>query len=86
MQQALARWQARVGVGTHHAARALIDYGSLVFGYRYHSSSVVGSSDGDVVKVYELALQPVTRGPQLLLAQNGSVRSTLDLFGANEFC
>jgi hypothetical protein len=86
MQQALARSQARVGVGTDHGARALIDYGSLAFGYRYHSSSEVGSSDGDVVKVYELALQPGTPGPHVLLAQNGSVRSTLDLFGANEFC
>jgi putative polyketide hydroxylase len=81
MQQALARWQARIGVGTGHGGETLIDYGSLAFGYRYHSSAVVDSSDGDIVKVRDLAGQPGTRAPHVPLTQNGSVRSTLDLFG-----
>jgi hypothetical protein len=81
MRQALARWQARIGVGTGHGGEALIHYGSLAFGYRYHSSAVVGSGDGDIVKVHDLPGQPGTRAPHVPLAQNSSVRSTLDLFG-----
>jgi putative polyketide hydroxylase len=81
MQQALARWQARIGVGSDHDGEALIDYGSLAFGYRYHSSAVVGSGDGDIVNVHDQAAQPGTRAPHVPLALNGGVRSTLDLFG-----
>jgi hypothetical protein len=42
---------------------------------------VVGSSDGDIVKVHDLAGQPGTRAPHVPLALDDRVRSTLDLFG-----
>jgi hypothetical protein len=44
MQQALARWQARIGVGTSgDNAAGLVDYGSLTFGYSYDSTAVSGA-------------------------------------------
>jgi putative polyketide hydroxylase len=82
MQQALARWQARIGVGsTGNGAAALVDYGSLTFGYRYRSAAVLDAADGATVKPSELAGQPGTRAPHLELGVGGRASSTLDLFG-----
>jgi putative polyketide hydroxylase len=80
MQQALARWQARIGVGSAGDGVALVDYGSLTFGYRYRSVAVLGApADGLTLKPAELAGQPGTRAPHLELGVSGG--STLDLFG-----
>jgi putative polyketide hydroxylase len=45
MGQALARWQARSGVG-EVAAAPLLDYAAVAMGYRYRSAAVLGAEHG----------------------------------------
>jgi putative polyketide hydroxylase len=84
MGQALARWGSRVGEGTEGEQTPLLEYATIAFGYRYHSSAVAGAAgkDGPVVAAVELAGQPGTRAPHLWLERCGERVSTVDLFGS----
>jgi putative polyketide hydroxylase len=83
MQQALARWETRVGEGTEEEQAPLLDYAAIAFGYRYDSPAVIGASDGGAGPLLpaQLAAQPGTRAPHVWLDRNGERVSTLDLFG-----
>jgi putative polyketide hydroxylase len=80
MEQALARWQTRVGAGST-AAAPMLEHGSLTFGYRYRSSAVLNGAEGAPLRPGELCGQPGTRAPHLALHRNGRATSTLDLYG-----
>jgi hypothetical protein len=82
MEQALARWGTRVGVGHDGAEARLLDYAAIAFGYRYQSAAAI-DADGDrpVVLPAELSGQPGTRAPHVWLERGGQRLSTIDLFG-----
>jgi putative polyketide hydroxylase len=83
MQQALARWGARVGAGTEGEQAPLLDYTAIAFGYRYRSPAVIGGvADGaPALLPSQLRGQPGTRAPHVWLTRGGERLSTLDLFG-----
>jgi len=83
MQQALARWQARVGTGGEAEGAPLVDYGAVVFGYQYRSTAVLGAADGDAPALLpqELRGQPGTRAPHTVVMRDGRKISTIDLYG-----
>ena len=83
MQQALARWGARVGEKTEGEQAPLLDWRAIAFGYRYRSGAVLGATEGahPVFQPAALRGQPGTRAPHLWLARQGARISTLDLFG-----
>lgn len=83
MEQALARWGSRVGVGVGGETKPLLDYASIAFGYRYHSEAVIGAP-ADARPAFppaDLTAQPGTRAPHLWLERDGERISTIDLFG-----
>ena len=90
MQQALARWGARIGTGGQGDGEPLIEYGSLVLGYRYRSSAIPvlrSPAAGDQaeadrpLRLSELAGGPGTRAPHAWVTRDGQRISTLDLYG-----
>lgn len=83
MQQALARWQSRIGTGGAAKGEPLMDYAAVAFGYRYRSSAVLGAPKDAAPALLpeELAAQPGTRAPHVTVALNGWEISTLDLYG-----
>jgi len=83
MQQALARWQSRIGAGGGADSAPLVDYAAVAFGYRYRSSAVLGAPEDAAPPLppEELAGQPGTRAPHLPLTLDGREISTLDLYG-----
>jgi putative polyketide hydroxylase len=79
MQQALARFGARMGPG---AGVPLLDYGAVAMGYRYRSSAVLGApEDTSPLFPEELAGQPGTRAPHVTIVLDGREISTIDLYG-----
>jgi putative polyketide hydroxylase len=82
MQQALARWQSRVGTGGVDA-EPLMHYAAVAFGYRYRSSAVLGAPE-DAPRALppgELRGQPGTRAPHVVVTLGGREISTIDLYG-----
>jgi putative polyketide hydroxylase len=83
MEQALARWGARVGEGTSGEQAPLMEYSAVALGYRYCSDAILGEEDDDT-RAYlpsQLLGQPGTRAPHVWLEREGERISTLDLFG-----
>ena len=79
MQQALARFGARMGPG---AEIPVLDYAAVAMGYRYRSAAVAGAPDDDTpVRPRELSGQPGTRAPHLSVWRDGREISSLDLYG-----
>ena len=83
MQQALARWQSRMGMGDKAKSEPLVDYRAATFGYQYRSSAVLGTPEDAVPALLpeELRGQPGTRAPHVAVALNGREISTIDLYG-----
>ena len=83
MQQALARWRSRTGMGGEADSEPLVDYAAVAFGYRYRSSAVLGAPEDAAPALLpeELTGQPGTRAPHLPLTLDGREISTLDLYG-----
>jgi putative polyketide hydroxylase len=83
MQQALARWQSRIGVGGGTDSEQLVDYAAVAFGYRYQSLAVLGAPEdaAPALSPEELTGQAGTRAPHLAITLNGREISTLDLYG-----
>jgi putative polyketide hydroxylase len=85
MQQALARFGARMAPGDGAEGPPLLDYQAVAFGYQYRSQAVVGAPDDDAPPLPPAALrgQPGTRAPHLpvTVAGDGRQRSTIDLYG-----
>jgi putative polyketide hydroxylase len=82
MEQALARWGARVGEGVKGKQAPLMEYAAVALGYRYRSAAILGEPD-DVEPAMlpsQLRAQPGTRAPHVWL-EGGERISTLDLFG-----
>jgi hypothetical protein len=82
MQQALARWQSRMGMGKAKND-PLVDYRAVTFGYQYRSSAVLGAPEDAVPALLpeELTGQPGTRAPHVAVTLNGREISTIDLYG-----
>jgi len=82
MQQALARWQSRVGTGGVDS-EPLVDYRAVAFGYQYRSSAVLGVQEDAAPALLpeELVGQPGTRAPHMAVAMGGQEISTIDLYG-----
>jgi putative polyketide hydroxylase len=83
MEQALARWGARIGEGAEEQTTALLDYTAVAFGYRYESAAVIGAP-ADVrpaLPITELTGQPGTRAPHVWLERDDQRLSTIDLYG-----
>src|ERR687885_1589999 len=83
MQQALARWQARVGMGGEAEDQPLVDYAAVTFGYQYRSSAVLGTPEDSAPALLpeELTGQPGTRAPHLTVTRAGQEISIIDLYG-----
>ena len=83
MGQALARWQARVGVGGGADGQPLVEYPTLTFGYRYRSAAVLGAAEDDAPALLPQALagQPGTRAPHVAVTLAGREVSSIDLYG-----
>ncbi|MCC6314379.1 MAG: FAD-dependent monooxygenase [Thermomicrobiales bacterium] len=85
MEQALARWSARMRVGGENDAPPLVEYSAVAFGYRYHSGAVLGGDDGSTasfVSASRQAAQPGTRAPHVWLRRGDTPVSTIDLSGS----
>ncbi|HEX2034698.1 MAG TPA: FAD-dependent monooxygenase [Chloroflexota bacterium] len=83
MGQALARAQARMGLGGGEAP-PLVDYSSIAFGYQYRSAAVLGAApDTSPLRPAELKGQPGTRAPHHTVSRDGQAISTIDLYGRN---
>ncbi|HEY7036564.1 MAG TPA: FAD-dependent monooxygenase [Thermomicrobiales bacterium] len=82
-EQALARWNSRVGAGTNGESVPPLDYPTVAFGYRYRSAAIVGApiDDRRAFAPAELTAQPGTRAPHVWLEHDGQRLSTVDLFG-----
>ena len=82
MQQALARFQFRMGPGGGAESAPLIDYSAVALGYQYRSSAVLGAA-GDTTPLppEELTGGPGTRAPHLDVTLDGGRLSTIDLYG-----
>lgn len=79
MQQALARFGARMGPG---AVTPLLDYAAVAMGYRYRSTAILGTPEDDApLHPRELAGQLGTRAPHLPISRGGAESSSLDLYG-----
>jgi putative polyketide hydroxylase len=83
MQQALARWQARIGATGGASGTALIDYTAVILGYQYRSAAVPGAAyeDAPALRPNELRGQPGTRAPHVAIVRDGNELSTIDLYG-----
>jgi hypothetical protein len=83
MQQALARWQSRMGIGDRAKSEPLVDYRAVAFGYQYRSSAVLGAPENAAPALLpeELRGQPGTRAPHVAVTLNGREISTIDLYG-----
>jgi putative polyketide hydroxylase len=84
MEQALARFGARMAPGDGGPGPAPLDYQAIAFGYQYRSSAVLGApDDGAPLPPDQLTGQPGTRAPHLVLtvADGGRQCSTIDLYG-----
>jgi putative polyketide hydroxylase len=83
MQQALARWQARVGTGGGAEGQPLVDYAAVTFGYQYRSSAVLGTPEDSASALLpeELTGQPGTRAPHVRVTLGDREISTIDLYG-----
>ena len=80
MQQALARFGARM---QSDGSSAIIDYPSIIYGYQYRSSAVLGAEEETApLRPQELAGQPGTRAPHVPVTLEGRRVSTLDLYGS----
>jgi putative polyketide hydroxylase len=82
MQQALARWQSRVGTGGIEG-EPLVDYAAVALGYRYRSSAMLGAPEDTSPALHpeELKGQPGTRAPHVTVTLGGREISTIDLYG-----
>jgi putative polyketide hydroxylase len=78
MGQALARGQARMGLGEGAAVPEVLSYDTVTLGYRYRSSAVIGAEDAEPLPAGALSGQPGTRAPHVPLPGG---RSTLDWYG-----
>jgi putative polyketide hydroxylase len=82
MQQALARFQFRMGPAAGADAQAPIDPTAVAFGYQYRSSAVLGAAeDARPLPPPQLTGQPGTRAPHLPVTRDGRAISTIDLYG-----
>jgi putative polyketide hydroxylase len=83
MEQALARFGARMAPAGGGQAPPPVDYSAIAFGYQYRSSAVLGAPDDGAPPLPPAALrgQPGTRAPHLPVAGDGGRRSTIDLYG-----
>ncbi|HEV8167354.1 MAG TPA: FAD-dependent monooxygenase [Actinomycetota bacterium] len=85
MQQALARFGARMAPGDGGQGPAPLDYQAIAFGYQYRSQAVVGALDDGAPPLppEQLTGQPGTRAPYLVVtvADDGRQSSTIDLYG-----
>jgi putative polyketide hydroxylase len=84
MEQALARFGARMTPGGGGHAPALVDYQAIAFGYQYRSQAVLGAPDDGAppLSPEQLTGQPGTRAPHLSVTVAGGRRcSTIDLYG-----
>ena len=85
MEQALARFGARMAPGGGGQAPPPVDYAAIAFGYQYRSAAVLGAPDDGAPPLPPAALrgQPGTRAPHLpvTVAGDGGRRSTIDLYG-----
>ncbi|MUL44286.1 FAD-dependent oxidoreductase [Streptomonospora sp. PA3] len=80
MRQAMALFGSRMGPGADEAA---LDYAAVSLGYRYRSAAVVGApADAAPVPPHLLEGAPGSRAPHVTAYRNGTVMSTLDLYGA----
>jgi putative polyketide hydroxylase len=81
MGQALARAQARMGIGAGDTP-PLVPYGAIAFGYQYRSSAILGAADDAApLPPEQLTGQPGTRAPHRPVTRDGQERSTIDLYG-----
>jgi putative polyketide hydroxylase len=85
MEQALARFGARMAPGDGGPGPAPLDYQAIAFGYQYRSSAVLGAPDDGAPPLLpdQLTGQPGTRAPHLVVtvADGGRQCSTIDLYG-----
>jgi putative polyketide hydroxylase len=83
MEQALARWGARVGEGVKGKQAPLMEYTAVTLGYRYRSAAILGEPDDvePAILPSQLRAQPGTRAPHVWLERGGERISTLDLYG-----
>jgi putative polyketide hydroxylase len=83
MQQALARWQSRIGMGGGADNEPLVDYAAVAFGYQYRSSAVLDAPEDNAPALLpeELTGQPGTRAPHVMVTLEGREISTIDLYG-----
>lgn len=80
MQQAMARFGARMGPGD---GSRMLPYGAVSMGYRYRSRAITDASPDGSEPLLPVALtgQPGTRAPHVQITRNGDRISTLDLYG-----
>ncbi|MDI3341878.1 MAG: FAD-dependent monooxygenase [Sphaerobacter sp.] len=80
MQQALARWQARIAGAD---SPPLVDYATVIFGSVYRSAAVLGAPAGadPALPATTLIGQPGTRAPHVEFGRDGQPISTIDLYG-----
>jgi putative polyketide hydroxylase len=82
MEQALARFQFRMGPGGGAEPAPLLDHAAVALGYQYRSSAMVGAAgDTTPLRPQELDGQPGTRAPHHEVVRDGDKLSTLDLYG-----
>jgi putative polyketide hydroxylase len=82
LDQALARFQFRMGPGGDAETAPLLDYQAVALGYQYRSAAVVGAADDAAPLPPErLTGQPGTRAPHRRVGRDGEELSTLDLYG-----
>jgi putative polyketide hydroxylase len=83
MEQALARWQSRIGTGAGADGGPLVDYAAVAFGYQYRSSAVLGAAEdpAPALTPEDLTGQPGTRAPHVTVTRGGREISTIDLYG-----
>jgi putative polyketide hydroxylase len=85
MEQALARFGARMAPGDGGPGPAPLDYQAIAFGYQYRSQAVLGAPDDGAPPLLpdQLTGQPGTRAPHLVVtvADAGRQSSTIDLYG-----
>jgi putative polyketide hydroxylase len=81
--QALARMHNRIRPSTVPEVPPMVEYATVVFGYQYPSSAVLGALDdgGPALNPAQLAGQPGTRAPHVPLTCDGEQISTSDLYG-----
>jgi putative polyketide hydroxylase len=85
MEQALARFGARMAPGDGGPGPVPLDYQAIAFGYQYRSQAVLGAPDDGAPPLLpdQLTGQPGTRAPHLVVtvADGGRQCSTIDLYG-----